>query len=164
MGAKTPRQIAGKGNTKPFLSMTPKTLLAKGTPKVGKAAYKSKRVVLEAFTGGDKNSLFRRQLMELRTKFGISQKALAHLASSSQRAIARWEAGEQPGELAKRTLTELSRLHGALTDVIQKEFIPEWLEAPNEALAGLKPREVVERGEIDRIWSLIYFLKSGEPS
>jgi hypothetical protein len=28
----------------------------------------------------------------------------------------------------------------------------------------LKPLEVIDRGEGDRIWSMIYFLRSGVPS
>ena len=51
----------------------------------------------------------------------------------------------------------------ALSRVMQDDFIGEWLQAPNPAFAGLKPLEVVERGEIDRIWRMIYELESGEP-
>jgi hypothetical protein len=32
---------------------------------------------------------------------------------------------------------------------------------PNEALGGLKPLEVIERGEIDRLWDMIFCLESG---
>jgi hypothetical protein len=46
---------------------------------------------------------------------------------------------------------------------MQREFIAEWLQAPNDAFGGLKPIEVVERGEIDRIWRMIYVLESGQP-
>jgi hypothetical protein len=34
---------------------------------------------------------------------------------------------------------------------------------PNEAFGGLKPLEVIERGEIDRIWQMIHLLRSGTP-
>jgi hypothetical protein len=30
--------------------------------------------------------------------------------------------------------------------------------------AGLKPLEVLERGEIDRLWEMYYRLRSGMPS
>ena len=32
------------------------------------------------------------------------------------------------------------------------------------AKGGLKPIEVIERGEVDRIWQMIYYLRSGVPS
>jgi hypothetical protein len=39
-----------------------------------------------------------------------------------------------------------------------------WLETPNEAFDGSTPLQVIERGESDRLWRMIYFLRSGEPS
>jgi hypothetical protein len=39
-----------------------------------------------------------------------------------------------------------------------------WLDTPNDAFGGLKPVEVTERGEADRLWRMIYFLGSGTAS
>ncbi|MFO0865772.1 MAG: antitoxin Xre/MbcA/ParS toxin-binding domain-containing protein [Gemmataceae bacterium] len=36
-----------------------------------------------------------------------------------------------------------------------------WLQTPNETFDGLKPLEVIDRGESDRLWQMIYFLRSG---
>jgi hypothetical protein len=58
---------------------------------------------------------------------------------------------------------ELARLQRALERVMKADFVPHWLQEPNDAFAGLKPIEVVERGEIDRIWRMIYQLESGVP-
>ena len=44
------------------------------------------------------------------------------------------------------------------------EAIPQWLDAPNDAFDGLKPLEVIERGEIDRLWNMIFYLESGVAS
>jgi DNA-binding transcriptional regulator YiaG len=126
-------------------------------------ALKARKTAAQAFSVRGKSTSYRTELTDLRRKLGISQKAFALLSSSSQRAVARWEAGEKPGEHAKRTLVELQRLQKALAVVMKKDSIPEWLEIPNKALGGLKPLEVIQRGEIDRIWSLIYYLQSGEP-
>jgi hypothetical protein len=41
---------------------------------------------------------------------------------------------------------------------------PAWLATPNEAFDGLKPLEVIERGEIDRLWNMIFHLESGVAS
>jgi hypothetical protein len=35
--------------------------------------------------------------------------------------------------------------------------------SPNEAFSGLKPIELIERGEIDRLWDTVYRLRSGMP-
>jgi hypothetical protein len=34
----------------------------------------------------------------------------------------------------------------------------------NEAFGGLKPLKVIERGEVDRLWTMIYHLESGGAS
>jgi hypothetical protein len=47
---------------------------------------------------------------------------------------------------------------------MRAEFIGSWLKTPNEAFSGLKPIEVIERGEVDRIWRMIYELESGIPT
>jgi hypothetical protein len=38
-----------------------------------------------------------------------------------------------------------------------------WLKEPNPALDGSSPMQVIERGQTDRNWRLLYFLESGEP-
>ena len=142
--------------------MATKTLKKK-TAEYAKNSKSARKAAVKAFVVNEKLPGYRGQFVVLRKNLGLSQKTFASLSSSSQRAVARWDAGEKPGELAKRTLVELQRLHKALTEVMKKDFIAEWLENPNKALGGMKPLEVIERGEIDRIWNLIYYLKSGEP-
>jgi hypothetical protein len=47
---------------------------------------------------------------------------------------------------------------------MRQEFIGTWLDTPNPAFDGLKPVEVIERGEIDRIWRMVHEVGSGEPT
>lgn len=63
-----------------------------------------------------------------------------------------------------RRTEELKRLYARLSEVITPEAIPSWLDTPNDAFDGLKPLEVIERGEIDRLWNMIFYLESGVPS
>ncbi|MCC5805070.1 MAG: DUF2384 domain-containing protein [Opitutales bacterium] len=61
--------------------------------------------------------------------------------------------------------TELARLIEALADVTQdRNEVTAWLQEPNEAFEGSTPLQVIERGESDRLWRMIYFLRSGDPS
>ena len=46
----------------------------------------------------------------------------------------------------------------------REEFIPQWLETPCEGLGGLKPVEVLERGEADRLWRVVLLIGSGMPT
>ena len=82
----------------------------------------------------------------------------------SLRSLASLESGASPTDVVARRLIEPRRLANALTEVMKKESLGKWLETPNEAFDGLKPLEVIERGESDRIWSMVYFLRSGVPS
>lgn len=61
-------------------------------------------------------------------------------------------------------LTELERLIDALSEIIQEESLGTWLQTPSDAFDGLKPIEVIGRGEADRLWKMIYDLRSGIPS
>jgi hypothetical protein len=63
-----------------------------------------------------------------------------------------------------RQLTAIRRVVNALAEVVNEEAIGPWMLQPNPAFAGLKPIEVIERGEVDRIWQMIFMLRSGTPS
>lgn len=47
---------------------------------------------------------------------------------------------------------------------MRAEVISAWLETLSEAFSWMKPIEVIERGEVDRIWRMIHELESGEPT
>jgi hypothetical protein len=89
---------------------------------------------------------------------------LARLTGLSERSLATWERGGNLNEAGRRAITLAERLLRDLAEVVRKEAIAPWLDTPNEAFGGLKPVEVVERGEIDRLWHMIYFLGSGTMS
>lgn len=99
-----------------------------------------------------------------RLEGGITRKLYSRLTGFSERAIASWEAGEPVSEAAKRRLLETERFRERLAQVVKPEAIPRWLDTPNDAFGGLKPVEVIERGEIDRLWTMIFYLESGVAS
>ena len=98
---------------------------------------------------------------EVRRKLGVSRKLFSRLTGFSERAIANWESGETPEEPGLRRIRETERFQARLAEVVVPEAIPHWLDAPNDAFDGLKPLEVIERGEIDRLWNMIFYLESG---
>src|SRR5437660_3944318 len=89
----------------------------------------------------------------LRRELALSRRQFSRLTGYSERAIVNWESGRTPDEPALRRLKEIDRLRARLAQVMKPEFIAEWLATPNEGFDGLKPLEVIERGEIDRLWS-----------
>jgi transcriptional regulator with XRE-family HTH domain len=101
---------------------------------------------------------------EIRRKLGLSRKLFSRLTGFSERAIANWESGETPEEPGLRRIRETERFQARLAEVVASEAIPQWLDTPNDAFDGLKPLEVIERGEIDRLWNMIFYLESGAGS
>jgi hypothetical protein len=100
----------------------------------------------------------------LRAKLCLPRKTFSRLTGFSERAIVEWEKGKAIREPGLRRMREIERLQDRLAEVVQPESIPQWLETPNPAFEGLKPLEVIERGEIDRLWTMIFYLESGMAS
>lgn len=103
-------------------------------------------------------------VLQIRKGYGVSRLRFHRLSGFSERALANWETGTQtPDENTVRRLVELDRLRQALSRILQPDAIAQWLDTPNEAFGSLKPIEVVERGETDRLWRMIVQLDSGMP-
>ena len=101
---------------------------------------------------------------ELRKRLQLKQAVFARMVPLSQRSLATLESGTPPTEVVARRLVELQRLTDALSEVMREETLGTWLQTPNDAFNGLKPVEVIDRGESDRLWEMIYSLRSGVPS
>ena len=103
-------------------------------------------------------------IAEFRKRLHLSQTVFARLLPVSVRSLATLESGTSPTDVVTRRLKELKRLVNALSEVMKADSIGTWLQTPNEAFDGLKQLEVIDRGEIDRLWSMIFYLRSGVPS
>src|SRR5437660_9928782 len=100
----------------------------------------------------------------LREKMRLPRRTCSRLTGFSERAIDGWESGKALSEPGLRRTREMERFQERLAEVVSADAIPAWLETPNQAFGGLKPLEVVERGEIDRLWNMIFYLESGVAS
>jgi DNA-binding transcriptional regulator YiaG len=101
---------------------------------------------------------------ELCETYGLKREELGRLTGFSLRALAEWAGGKLPSQPAKRRLQEVRRLLDALAEIVRRENIPKWLHQPNPAFGPLTPLQVIELGEIDRLWSMVHDLGSGQPS
>ena len=104
-----------------------------------------------------------RTLKQIRESAGLTQPELARLMGLSTRWVAAQEAAPVDPTTDRR-VSEVVRLLDSLNQVVQPGVIRGWLAAPNPAFDGLKPIEVVERGEIDRLWQMIFYMESGVAS
>ena len=99
----------------------------------------------------------------LREKLGMTREDFGRLVNVSVRAIAAVERDKKYVGKLLRPYVELARLYMALCEVVEPRAIRPWFKAPNPAFGGLKPMELIERGEIDRIWDMVYRLQTGVP-
>jgi hypothetical protein len=58
-------------------------------------------------------------------------------------------------------ISELTRLRYALAQLIEEHTVGEWLQRPNKQFDGSTPLQVIERGETDRLWRMIWQLREG---
>jgi hypothetical protein len=97
-------------------------------------------------------------------EYKLRREELGRLTGFSLRALAEWAAGSMPSQPAKRRLHEVRRLLDSLSEIVKKARISEWLHKPNDAFDGLTPLQVIEVGEIDRLWGMVHELGSDQVS
>ena len=105
--------------------------------------------------------------LKLRRALGINQQQGAGLFGVSIRTLSGWE--NRRGKRFptsgphRRRLVEVKRLHTALAEVMKEDRIGSWLLEANSAFEGRPPLELIESGEMDRLWRMIHEVGSGNP-
>lgn len=101
--------------------------------------------------------------LELRDKLGMAREAFGRLVNVSPRTISNVESSQKKVGKLQRNYVEVDRLCDSLSEVVDPAGLGDWFNTPNGAFGSLKPIEVIERGEIDRLWGMFYRLRSGMP-
>lgn len=130
------------------------------------AAKASKLVQSKAIPGLKGKGLLRlgsESKLELRDRLSMPRPLFGRIVNVSERTIAKVESETDTAEKLKRPYNEVYRLLEALGDVVEVNSLGYWFQEPNDAFDGLKPMEVIERGEIDRLWNMVHELRSGMP-
>ncbi len=102
-------------------------------------------------------------LLHYRDTFHLPQPMLVRLTGFSPRSVAKWSQGEIPSAKQEKALVEMDRLLDGLARVMKPVKVGRWLKQPNTVFDGSTPLQVVERGELDRIWRMLYDHESGQP-
>jgi DNA-binding XRE family transcriptional regulator len=93
----------------------------------------------------------------------MTREDFGRLVNVSVRAIADIESTMKKVDKLQRNYVEVKRLCDSLSEVVDLASLGQWFDTPNAAFGGSKPVEVIERGEIDRLWEMYYRLRSGTP-
>jgi len=124
-------------------------------------------IVMKKISGISGDGLLRlgnKSTLELRDRLAMPRQMFSRVVNVSERTIADTETGKPAAEKLKRPYNEVYRLYKALSEVVDAESLGLWFQAPNDAFDGLKPVEVIERGEIDRLWDMVFQLRTGMPA
>jgi DNA-binding transcriptional regulator YiaG len=97
----------------------------------------------------------------MRRRYGMSQALLARLLDVSLRTVSAAESAPALPSPLRRSITQVNRLCAALAESMQGPFVGPWLDQPSKLLAGLKPVEAIERGQLDLVWQVVEGLRSG---
>jgi DNA-binding transcriptional regulator YiaG len=100
---------------------------------------------------------------ELCETYQLKREELGRLTGFSLRALAEWAGGKLPSQPARRRLQEVRRLLDALAQIVKPGSIPAWLHRSNSAFDRLTPLQLIEIGQIDRLWAMVHDLGSGQP-
>lgn len=98
----------------------------------------------------------------LRFSHHLTQATMARLLGVSLRTVTKLEKEGAAGPLP-RSAVEVQRLLEALSGIMHPEHVGTWLTEKNDAFQGAKPLELIEAGELDRVWALVHHVGSGEP-
>ena len=101
------------------------------------------------------------QLRRIAKLSGMSYDSLARVLRTSRRTLGLWLAGEEPGRSNRAHVTEFTRFFNALCEVVKPETIGAWMERPSPNFQGSSPMQILERGEIDRLWRMIWEIRGG---
>ena len=145
---------------KKLLDLPTRTTAAKLVQAKGTQKSDAKGLLQAVFSGG----IGAISLKDMTTRYGISYETLTRMTGFSLRAVSNWSQGSTPSSSTGRRLTEIKRLFATLEKLVSPEAIGPWLKDPNPAFDGSTPLQVIERGETDRIWRMVYELESGEPA
>ncbi len=100
-------------------------------------------------------------LFRWRRAVGLNRPTFARLARFSERTLATYEGAASSPAPVQAQITEAVRLVRALLEIIPAAELPAWLGAPNPGFDGRTPWELIETGERDLLWEMIYQTRHG---
>lgn len=100
-------------------------------------------------------------LSSLAKEAGMNYDMLAKALSVSRRSISGWLSGREPERINRVRINEFGRLVADLRTIIRPEKLKSWWNQPIASFGGSTPLQVLERGETDRIWRMIWEIREG---
>ncbi len=103
------------------------------------------------------------RLKRIREDYGIDCPIFARLLGVEEATLEGWEKTGAPLQGWKKA-KKVEKLLAGLSRVMRKDFLPTWLQTPNDACqsaGGRTPIDLMEKGKYQKIEAMIYFFESG---
>jgi uncharacterized protein (DUF2384 family) len=101
-------------------------------------------------------------LKQWRKQHGISRVQFSKMADISERKMATIEKAPRIPAKAKRPVNETVRLIRAIQELVGNDrALKEWLETPNPGFDQKTPLELIDHGESDVLWEMVYQVRQG---
>ena len=101
------------------------------------------------------------QVSGLAKEAGMNYDMLAKALSVSRRSISGWLSGQEPERINRVRINEFGRLVAELRTIIKPEKLKSWWSQPVANFGESTPLQVLERGETDRLWRMIWEIREG---
>ncbi|MFA5257385.1 MAG: antitoxin Xre/MbcA/ParS toxin-binding domain-containing protein [Opitutales bacterium] len=100
---------------------------------------------------------------QMSKEFSLTRDELSRMTGFSISSLAKWCSGKPPTGVAVKNMHETLRLLEELASVMDRKSVRVWLKKPNPAFGRSTPMQVIERGESNRIYRMIYEIQTGQP-
>ena len=116
-----------------------------------------------AISESDRNKPEKLTLAKLRSALGWSRNQLAHVMNASDRALVNWEAGDPISPIYAAKLREIQSVFNELKQLMKPDEIGPWLLTEMEEFENRTPADLISKGETGRLWTSLFYLRSGMP-
>lgn len=96
-----------------------------------------------------------------RRSIGLNRETFARLANFSERSLATYEKHKEFPMTIRPQINEAVRLVTALLEIIPADQLADWLHSANPGFGDRKPWTLIEKGERDLLWQMIYQTRQG---
>jgi transcriptional regulator with XRE-family HTH domain len=102
------------------------------------------------------------KLDEIQNRADINGKEVAQLLGTTPETVSRWRVGKaEPQPRTRDNLLQLDWLVAELSELYLPKEAHLWLFSHHKQLAGARPVDLIQRGEIDEVLVIISQLKDG---
>jgi|GEM_PF-1178874 len=128
----------------------PKTVPKTPVKKTTKSSLspKTKRPKTLSMQTMQKSDSFGKTVCYLRELFGFTKKDFADVLNVNEKTIRRWEMGlteVMPHTSHKKAIMTLQTVAESLSDLFEPDMIKVWVDRPNPALQGERPRDYARK-------------------